>query len=88
MKKLPLILVLGSLAAGAVAGWIAKPKKQKPIQDIQEGDMVQWESRGAFVFSEPRKVSRVHESDMGIYVFVEESDTGIPVDQVVLIRRP
>ena len=88
MKKLPLVLVLGSLAAGAVAGWIAKPKKQKPIQDIQEGDMVQWESRGAFVFPEPKRVSRVHDSDMGIYVFVEGTGTGIPVDQIVLIRRP
>lgn len=78
------------LAAGAVSGYLLKKfntKRSKPIITVEPGDMIQWESSGAFVFPEPRKVTQVHDSEMGIYVFVEGSYTGIPVDQVVVIKR-
>lgn len=62
-------------------------KRERPIAMVQPGDMIQWESSGKFIFPVPRKVEHVHESEMGIFVFVEGSSTGIPADQVVLIKR-
>ncbi len=42
------------------------------------GDHVQWESQGVLQFQAARRVTRVEEG----YVFVEGSETGIPIDQV------
>lgn len=88
LKKI--LIAAGMTAASLAIGHavnVILDKKRKPIAMVQPGDMIQWESSGKFVFPVPRKVERVHESEMGIYVFVEGSSTGIPADQVVLIQR-
>jgi hypothetical protein len=75
------------LGGGMIAGHLLSMRKKRTIRMVEPGDMIQWESRGAFVFQEPQKVSYTHNSDMGIYVFVEGTATGIPIDQVVLIKE-
>lgn len=47
---------------------------------IRVGDYVQWESQGAWQFESPRKVTGF--SQDGVYAFVEDSDTGILVDEL------
>lgn len=49
------------------------------------GDFVQWESEGALQFEEPRRVRVVTED--GKWVAVEGSETGIPMDQLIVEER-
>jgi hypothetical protein len=87
LAKIVLNLAVG--AAGLAVGHFlaTKSKTKKPIFHVQKGDMVQWECRGAFVFPTPKKVERLAESEAGTYVFVEDTCTGIPIEQIVLIKR-
>lgn len=48
--------------------------------DAKIGDLIQWESDGALRLEGPRRVRAV--SDDGQWVFVEESETGIPMSEV------
>lgn len=57
--------------------------ERKPIFDIMPGDMIQWESMGAFIFQSPRKVDRVENTVHGMFVFVEDAGAGIPIEQCV-----
>lgn len=52
----------------------------KDKEKVKIGDNVQWESQGANQFNEPKRVIRL--SDDGAYAFIEDSNTGIPVDQL------
>lgn len=45
---------------------------------VRPGDRVQWIARGATVFDRPARVACVDED----FVFVEDSDIGIPVEEV------
>jgi len=77
-------------AAGIIAGHFlskALKKPRKTISQVQKGDMIQWESNGAFVFSQPKEVVDVDKAPSGTYVFVEDSATGIPIEQVVVVKR-
>ena len=56
------------------------------LDDVKVGDMVQWESNGAYVFSEPKKVVKVDRHGSEKFVFVEGSGTGIPIKQVFKIN--
>lgn len=86
MRKLLATAMTVAAAGGILMGrFLNRPRPKKPIRLVEQGDMIQWESGGAFVFENPKKVSSVHDSDMGMYVFVEGSSTGIPIEQVVLI---
>jgi hypothetical protein len=46
------------------------------------GDLVQWENSGALQFTAPRRVRWV--SDDGAWLAVEGSDTGIPMNEVIV----
>lgn len=46
------------------------------------GDLVQWEINGALQLQRPAKVQSIHES--GDWVFVDGSNTGIPMSQVIV----
>lgn len=50
------------------------------------GDYVQWESQGALRFSKPLRVRHVTED--GEWIFVEGSETGIPMGEVVVQEPP
>ena len=94
MKNLGGLVVTGLIVGGifAVVGaisLIARPEPEfkipgkKPVFKVKEGDTIQWESMGTFMFPTPRKVVRIEECLDGKYVFVEGSKTGIPIEQVV-----
>ncbi|MCH9054003.1 MAG: hypothetical protein IIA72_23625 [Proteobacteria bacterium] len=53
---------------------------QKPVI----GDFVQWELNGTFQLEAPRRVRAVQSHDDKKWVFVEGSETGIPMDQVIV----
>ena len=78
-------LIVGGLIGMAAVLSLLTPKEEKPIFEVNEGDMVQWQSRGKFVFPTPRKVVRVVNGEAGQYVFVEGTKTGIPIEQVVSV---
>ena len=59
--------------------------EQKP-GEITEGDFIQWESQGALQFPEPRQVTSF--SDDGDFLFVEGSQTGIPVNEAMKAEAP
>ena len=61
------------------------PTGQEAI-DVGVGDYVQWESQGALRFSEPRRVRQVAED--GDWVFVDGSETGIPMSELILEKAP
>lgn len=88
-----MVLNLAVGVAGLAAGHflsqsIKKENPRKTITQVRVGDLIQWESHGSFVFSEPKKVENVAKDvESGSYVFVEGSRTGIPIEQVVVVRR-
>ena len=51
------------------------------------GDLVQAEIDGALVFEKPRRVRAVQDYDGKPWVFVDDSETGIPMDQVEVIEK-
>lgn len=46
------------------------------------GDLIQWESGGAYQFEQPRRVRWVSED--GTWLAVEGSDTGVPMEQAIV----
>lgn len=57
------------------------PRFNQGVRDgVRAGDRVQWVSQGVAQFSEPRTVTDVSED--GSHVFVEGSNTGIPVSEL------
>lgn len=54
--------------------------------EVHVGSLVQWESHGVSQFPEPRRVRQVSED--GDWVFVDGSETGIPVSDVTVIEDP
>lgn len=72
---------------GVVVSQFLGRKPRNPVFNIQIGDMIQWESKGAFVFPIPRKVINIEGGVTGKYIFVEDSGCGIPIEQVVLVNR-
>jgi hypothetical protein len=51
------------------------------------GDFIQWESGGVLAFDKPRLVRAVQEHDGIQWVFVEGSESGIPMSEVTVERR-
>ena len=92
VKATMVIAGITSLAVAAIAAAICFKEDEeglyledKPIFDVCPGDMVQWDCNGTLVFPEPKKVLRLEKSNMGTYVFVEDSSCGIPIHQIVLM---
>ena len=56
-----------------------------PKREVQIGDYVQWECNGAYQFEKPRKVLDILHDDTGKqWALVEETTTGLPVEQLIL----
>ncbi len=62
-------------------------EKEKPLQDIEIGDLVQWESNGALCFEKPRLVRAFQEHEGRTYAFVQDSDTGILMEELLLEKK-
>ena len=58
--------------------------EEKPKAKV--GDFVQWESQGVLQFIDPKRVTRF--SDDGKFLFVEGSNTGIPISEVTIEEAP
>ena len=85
---LNLAIATGSLVAGHFVSLAINGKKnRKTVSNVRLGDWVQWDSKGAFVFPQPREVTNIRHSEHGVYVFVEGSHTGIPSEQCVVMKR-
>lgn len=66
-------------------GKVIDGEDKAPVE-IKIGDFVQWESQGSLQFKVPRRVRWV--SDDKSHIAVDESDTGIPADQVSIEPAP
>lgn len=55
---------------------------EKKFGGADVGDLIRWESEGVLKPPEPRRVRAISED--GQWVFVEQSGTGIPMDQVIV----
>lgn len=53
---------------------------------VAVGDYIQWESAGVLQFPEPKRVSKV--SPDGAFVFVEGSETGLPMAEIAKAEQP
>lgn len=74
-----------SHGAGAVAGADSTPPGDVVYGGAAVGDLVQWESNGSLKLPESRRVRAV--SDDGDWVFVEQSETGIPMNEIVVQEK-
>jgi hypothetical protein len=56
------------------------------VPPVKIGDYIQWESQGMMQFREPKRVTEF--ADEGGFLFVEGSNTGIPIDEVTVVEAP
>ena len=52
---------------------------------VRVDDLIQWEAQGALRLEKPRRVRAI--SDDGNWVFVEDSETGIPMNEAIVQER-
>lgn len=62
------------------------PPKKDP-EKVAVGDLIQWESSGALQFDVARRVRAIQEHEGAFWVFVEGSETGIPMDETIIEAR-
>lgn len=62
-----------------------QPPKDQP--KVEVGDLVQWESGGVLSFEKPRLVRAIQEHDSAQWVFVDGSETGIPMNEVIIEQK-
>lgn len=72
-----------TITAGGAESQTDKPPKAPP----EVGDLVQWESGGVLRMDAPRRVRAKQEHEGSWWVFVEESETGVPMDEIVVVER-
>lgn len=63
-----------------------KENEQEPPSRPATGDYVQWESQGQLRFPEPKRVRTL--SPDGQWAFVDGSDTGLPVGELMVMDAP
>lgn len=61
------------------------PYEDRVFGGAAVGDLIQWEASGTLKLPEAQRVRAI--SDDGAWVFVEQSDTGIPMEEVVVERK-
>jgi hypothetical protein len=62
-------------------------KAKPPLQEVEVGDLIQWEAAGAVQFEVPRRTRAKAEHEGKWWVFVEGSETGIPMSEAVLVEK-
>lgn len=75
--------VEGNMSGGGDESQYKKPPKDEP----EIGDLVQWEVGGVLRLESPRRVRAKQEHEGSWWIFVEDSETGIPMDEVSVIER-
>jgi hypothetical protein len=56
-----------------------------PPPEVKVGDRVQWTAKGVDQFPDPRRVRAIDQT--GEWVFVEQSETGIPMNEISVVER-
>lgn len=70
---------------------VDRPEVQNPLAPDPKfggaavGDLIQWEGKGALRLEKPRRVRALSED--GAWVFVEQSETGIPMSEVIVEEK-
>jgi hypothetical protein len=64
----------------------ASDKGGAPVE-ASVGDLIQWESSGVLRLEAPRRVRAIREHEGSKWVFVEGSETGIPMSEVIIESR-
>ena len=59
----------------------------KPEAKVNIGDMVQAEVNGALVFDSPKRVRAIQDHEGQKWVFVDDSETGVPMEQVMIEKK-
>lgn len=54
---------------------------------IEVGDLVQWEASGVLRMEKPSRVRAIQEHEGASWVFVDGSETGIPMEEIVLEQK-
>ena len=52
---------------------------------MKKGDNIQWLSGGVDQFPSPKRITKIQNSEHGTFVFVEGSNTGIPINEVRVV---
>lgn len=84
-----------SLAFAKLDHKVETPQKEEQRDDPERedgiepevGDLVQWESSGVLQFEAPRRVRGKQQHEGSWWVFVESSETGIPMDEVTVVEK-
>ncbi len=69
------------------SGMMPDKKDSKAKGKVEVGDWVQWESGGALQFANPHQVRAIKDHEGAEWVFVEGSETGIPMMEIVLEKK-
>ena len=54
---------------------------------VEIGDLIQWEAAGVLKLPAPRRVRDIKEHEGLMWVFIEESQTGIPMSEVIVVEK-
>lgn len=60
---------------------VEKPKEEKEGPTV--GDEVMWQSQGELQWEKPKKITKIEEYKGQKFAFFEDSETGIPIDQLI-----
>lgn len=63
------------------------PPKLDDDEEVEVGDLVQWESGAVLQFDKPRRVRAIQDHDGARFAFVDGSDTGIPMTEIQLEQK-
>src|SRR6185312_9150691 len=65
------------------------PKQEKEPDELPPdvGDLIQWETSGVLQMEAPRRVRAKQEHNGAWWLFVEGSETGIPMEEAVVMER-
>jgi hypothetical protein len=55
--------------------------------DVAIGDLVQWEAEGVLKLPAPRRVRDIKEHEGSTWIFVEDSETGIPMSEISVTEK-
>lgn len=85
---LSLVTELQKVYSGDQANPVTLPAKPpEPKQKAEVGDLIQWESNGVLAFATPKRVRAVQQHEGADWVFVDGSETGIPMSEVLVEQK-
>jgi hypothetical protein len=82
MKALGWLLGVAAVTVGGL--WLVMDKilEDDKRTEVREGDLVQWESGGVYVFDIPKKIQKIVDSEFGRFAYFENSKAAIPVGEL------